>query len=118
MSDQHELMADLEAEVEHLREAAERCRKIDLGTKLAIALGVACLFSALVWFKPLALVLGIALVLGGLALLGSNRSTLHEITAKIADAEKRRVIDGLAFQNVVRADQEHRAHRPTLQCGG
>jgi hypothetical protein len=102
MPDQHELIADLEAEIEHLRDAAERCRKLDLGTKLAIALGVTCLASALVWFKPLALVLGIALVLGGLALHGSNKSTHDEIVAGIRATEARRVglIDGLELQNV------------------
>jgi hypothetical protein len=102
MRDQHELIPELEAEIEHLRDAAEGCRKVDLGTKLAIALGVACLAAALVWFKPLALVLGIALVLGGLALHGSNRSTLDGIVARIRTAEARRaeVIDSLELQTV------------------
>jgi hypothetical protein len=100
MSDQQNLIADLEAETEHLRDAAERCRKIDLGTKLAIALGVACLASAVVWVKPVALVFGVALLLGGIALHGSNRSTLDEIVGKIRNAETRRaeLIDTLQLQ--------------------
>jgi hypothetical protein len=97
MADQH-----LEAEIEHLRDATERCRKIDLGTKLAIGVGVACLASAVVWFKPVALVVGVALVLGGLALHGSNRSTLDEIVARIKATEARRaeLIDSLELQTV------------------
>jgi hypothetical protein len=89
-AEEREVIADLEAEIEHLRDAAERCRKIDLGTKLALGLGVACFASALVWFKPLALILGLGLVLGGLALYGSNRTTLDEIVARIRTTEARR----------------------------
>src|SRR3954451_16983000 len=72
MTGEDNLIAELEAEIEHLRDAAERCRKIDLVTRAAIGLGIACLASALLWFKPVALVLGLALLLGGLALSGSS----------------------------------------------
>jgi hypothetical protein len=112
MSDPHELIAELEAEIEHLRDAAERCRKIDLGTKLAIALGVASLAAAVLWFKPVTLMLGIALALGGFALHGSNRSTLDEVVGRIAAVEARRasLIDGLQLQTL-----EHQEARDEVE---
>jgi hypothetical protein len=99
---EQEVIADLEAEIARLRDAAETCRKIDLAAKAAIGFGVACLVYALPWFRPVALVLGLALLLGGLALQGSNRSTLDEIVARTKAAEARRtaMIDGLDLQTV------------------
>jgi hypothetical protein len=46
-------------------------------------------------------VIGIAAVLGSVALLGSNRRTLDEITAAIRTQEARRseMIDGLELQD-------------------
>src|SRR3954468_21570911 len=90
MASEHDLIVELEAEIERLRDAAERCRKIDLVTRAAIGLGIACLASALLWCKPVALVLGLALLLGGVALHGSNRSTLQEIVTRIRTTETRR----------------------------
>jgi hypothetical protein len=67
-----------------------------------VTLGVAFLALALLGFKPLALVLGVALLLGGIALLGSNNSTLDEIVVRITAAEARRgaMIDGLELRAV------------------
>ena len=100
--EEQEIIADLEIQIEHLRDAAERCRKIELAAKAIIGVGAACLGSALLWFKPLALVLGIALLLGGIALRGSNKSTLDEIVARITADEARRagIIDGLELQTI------------------
>src|SRR5688500_10548690 len=47
MPDHHDLIADLEAEIESLRDAAERCRKIARAAKAAFSLGVASLALAL-----------------------------------------------------------------------
>lgn len=102
MVSEHEEIAELEAEIERLRDAAERGRKVDLGTKAAIAIGIACLASALVSFRPVALVVGLALLLGGVALQGSNRSTLDEISVRIRATEARRaaMIGGLDLEAV------------------
>jgi hypothetical protein len=100
MSNQRELIADLEAEIERLRDAAERCGKIGRAAKATVGVGVVCLALSLLSFKPVALVVGVAPVLGGLALHGSNRSTLDEIVARIRATEARRaeVIEGLELQ--------------------
>src|SRR3954469_25367461 len=68
-SDQDQI-AELEAEIERLRDAAERARKIDLATRAAIGLGIACLASSFLWYRPIALVIGLGLLLGGVALNG------------------------------------------------
>jgi|SRR3954468_14967202 hypothetical protein len=105
MASEPDQIAELEAEGERLRDTAERCRKIDLATRAAIGVGIVCLASALLWFRPVALVIGLALLLGGIALNGSNRSTLDEIVARIKTVEALRaaVIDGLELETVSEA---------------
>ena len=61
MPNPHELIADLESEIDALRDEAERCRKIDIA---AFALGCIILFTAFLWSSAFALVIGIAAVLG------------------------------------------------------
>ena len=102
MLDQHQLIADLEAEIDGLRDSAERCRKIDMAAKAAMGLGVALLLIGFFRFNAAALVIGIAAVLGSVALVGSNRGTLGEIITRIRLAEARRaeVIDSLGLQMV------------------
>ena len=102
MLDQHQLIADLEAEIDGLRDSAERCRKIDMAAKAAMGLGVALLLIGFFRFNASALVIGIAAVLGSVALVGSNRGTLGEIITNIRLAEARRaeVIDSLGLQMV------------------
>jgi hypothetical protein len=75
MLDQHQLVADLEAEIDDLRDSAERCRKIDMAAKAALGVGLALLLVSFFWFSASALVIGIAAVLGSVALVGSNRGT-------------------------------------------
>ena len=102
MLDQHQLVADLEAEIDALRDSAERCRKIDMAAKAAMGVGVGLLLISFFWFSAPALVVGIAAVLGSVALVGSNRGTLGEIITGIRLAEARRaeVIDSLGLQMV------------------
>src|SRR4051794_34102930 len=102
MLDQHQLIADLEAEIDGLRDSAERCRKIDMAAKAATGVGVALLLVSFFWFSASALVIGMAAVLGSVALVGSNRSTLAEITTgiRLAGARRAEVIDGLGLQTV------------------
>jgi hypothetical protein len=82
----------IEARLEQLAEVAERCRKIILASKIAIATGVALpLLMMLGLFEAGQLAIGaIAAVLGGIVSLGSNVSTLRQTNAAISDAEKQR----------------------------
>ena len=102
MLNQHQLIADLEAEIDALRDSAERCRKIDMAAKAALGVGLALLLVSFFWFSASALVIGIAAVLGSVALVGSNRGTLGEIITGIRLAEARRaeVIDGLQLETI------------------
>jgi hypothetical protein len=80
----------IEAQLEELAEVSERCRRIILVSKAAIAGGVALpLFMMLGLFgsNEVAAVGSIALVLGGIVLLGSNASTLRQTMATMSAAE-------------------------------
>jgi hypothetical protein len=80
----------IEAQLEELAEIAERCRKIILASKAAIAGGVALLLIMMLGlFGPsqVAALGSIALVLGGIVSLGSNVSTLRQTEAAISAAE-------------------------------
>ena len=105
MIDPHDKIAGLEAEIEALADAAERCRKINLAAKVATVAG--CLLflvttTGLIRFGPAALVVAIAAVLGGLALSGSNKSTHGQIRARIRAHEVRRaqIISGLDLRDI------------------
>ena len=83
----------IEARLEELAEVSERCRKIILVSKAAIAGGVALpLFMMLGLFgsNQVAAIGSIAVVLGGIVALGSNISTLQETMAAMSAAEARR----------------------------
>src|SRR3954463_11149760 len=102
MLDQHQLIADLEAEIDGLRDSAERCRKIDMAGKAAMGVGVALLLVSFFWFSASALVIGIAAVLGSVALVGSNRGSVGEIIPgiRLAEAGGAGVIDSLELETV------------------
>jgi hypothetical protein len=83
-------ISQIEAQLEQLAEVSERCRKIILVSKAAIAGGVALLlFMMLGLFGPnrVAAMGSIAVVLGGIVSLGSNVSTLRQTMAAMSAAE-------------------------------
>jgi|SRR3984893_285249 hypothetical protein len=83
-------ISQVEARIEALAEIAERCRKIILASKAAIAGGVALLLImmlGLVGSSQFTALGSIALVLGGIVSLGSNVSTLRQTEAAISAAE-------------------------------
>jgi hypothetical protein len=82
----------IEARLEELAEVAERCRKIILVSKIAIAVGVVLpLLMMLGLFVSTEVAIGsIAAVLGGIVSLGSNVSTLRQTTDAISAAEQLR----------------------------
>jgi hypothetical protein len=83
----------IEAQLEELAEVSERCRKIILVSKAAIAGGLALLlFMMLGLFgsNQVAAIGSIAVVLGGIVSLGSNASTLQQTMAAMSAAEAHR----------------------------
>jgi hypothetical protein len=91
--DPREEIAELEVRIEELADALERCRKFALAARIAIGLGALLLTSTLfgfLTFTPMALVGGVAALLGGIVLYGSNASTSEELTKSLRNAEARR----------------------------
>jgi hypothetical protein len=86
-------ISQIEARIEELAEIGERCRKIILASKVAIAGSVALLLImmlGLLGSNQVAALGSIALVLGAIVSLGSNVSTLRQTEAAINAAELRR----------------------------
>jgi hypothetical protein len=80
----------IEERLEELAEVSERCRKIILFSKAAIAGGAALLLVMILGLfgSSQVVALGsIAAVLGGIVSLGSNVSTLRQTTDAISAAE-------------------------------
>ena len=86
-------ISQIEARLEALAERAERCRKIIMVSKAAIAAGALLLLVMMLGLfgSGATMALGsIAAVLGGIVSLGSNTSTLQQTTAAINAAEAHR----------------------------
>jgi len=83
-------ISEIEARIEELAAIAERCRKVSLVSKAAIAGGVALLLVAILGLfgaGQSAALGSIALMLGGIVSFGSNVSTLRQTDAAINAAE-------------------------------
>jgi len=80
----------IEERLEELAEVSERCRKIILFSKAAIAGGAALLLVMILGLfgsSQVAALGSIAVVLGGIVSLGSNISTLRQTMDAISAAE-------------------------------
>ena len=80
----------IEAGLEELAEVSERCRKMILVSKVAIAGGVALLLVMMLGLfgsSQIATIGSIAMVLGGIVSLGSNVSTLRQTMVAMSAAE-------------------------------
>jgi hypothetical protein len=101
----------LEAQIEALAARIESCRKFILAGRLAIVGGfivLAALLLGALRFDPAAMAGGVAAVLGGIVVWGSNSSTAKEAAAELAKAEaNRKALIGLIDLRVI-------AQRPTL----
>ena len=103
--DPREQIARLEARIDDLAEAMDRCRKIILASKVAIAGGgiwMLAVVLGIVGFDPLAMVAAIAAVIGGTVMFGSNTATAKEISASVTEAEalRAKLIAGLELRVV------------------
>jgi hypothetical protein len=86
-------IARLEARIEELAAKLENCRKVALAARIAVGAGIAIFAAGLVGifrFDITAVLASVAAVIGGLVLLGSNRSTADEIAEDMAKAEAAR----------------------------
>jgi hypothetical protein len=92
-NDVHEQISRLEDRIEQLAEKIERCRKIMLAARGAIAVaGVLALamMAGVIRFDALPLLTCLSLLLGGVVTLGSNSSTLDEAAVAMKEAEAQR----------------------------
>ena len=84
---------DLEDEIERLHVRRERCRKLSVAAKIAIAAGAVWLALTLVGlapFMPTPFFASIAAAIGGVVLLGSNATTWDETDARLRQADEQR----------------------------
>jgi hypothetical protein len=105
MTDSHQQIADLEAEIDTLSDAAEQCRKSMVVAKMAVGGGILLFLASLlglIRFDAIVLVFGIAAALAGIGYYGSSRSSLERITEKIRAYESRRaaMIDEMDLRTV------------------
>ncbi len=89
----------LEEEIEALAETLERCRKISVASKVAIAGGTIALLGlaiGAVRLDLLVLICAITATIGGIVAYGSNVSTSRQTMADLKAGESRRaaLIDG------------------------
>jgi hypothetical protein len=80
----------LEARIDGLAETLERCRKIALVSKAAIAagaLGMAVMTLGPMRVDPMAMLAAMTAVIGGIVVFGSNRSTSEQTAASMRAAE-------------------------------
>jgi len=90
MSDNQDQIDVLEAEIDQLHVATERCRQIDFASKASLVGGCVTVVVGFLWHSPLALVIAIGAILGSLALLGSNKRTLDDAVAALRAQQAKR----------------------------
>jgi hypothetical protein len=99
----------LEADIEELTEVIERCRKVVLISKIAIAAGgiwLLALTLGAIRFDPTDMVGAIAVVIGGIVVFGSNMSTSKQAAVAIsaAEASKAELIGKIDLRTVGEAE--------------
>jgi O-antigen ligase len=95
----------LELQIEELREAIERSRRLRLAGRASAVIGPALLAGfalGLVDYTPTRMIVALALAIGGVVLTGSSRSSTEELerSLKQAEAERMAAIDALDLVQV------------------
>ena len=90
----------LEAEIDELREAIRRSRRLVVVGRACAFIGAALLVALIVGlavFTPVRMIVGISLGLGGLVLMGSSVGSTKELklSLKQAEDERKAAIDAL-----------------------
>lgn len=86
-------IARIEARIEELGEAIERCRKFSLAAKITIAAGVGWIALSMlsaVSFTPETTLTALAAIIIGVVLLGSNRTTWAQTETALRASEAMR----------------------------
>ncbi|MFL5045288.1 MAG: hypothetical protein ACJ8EA_10630 [Xanthobacteraceae bacterium] len=86
----HEDISRLELRIEQLANTIERCRKIILVAKIAIAVGGVLMLALLlgaIRFNPVAMIAAMTLAIGGIVVFGWNTSTSKQAAADLSAAE-------------------------------
>lgn len=104
MTDDHpaERIETLEFEIDELRDAIARSRRLMVAGRVAAVVGpvlfVALLFG-LVAFTPARMLMALALLIGGIVLSGSSRSSTGQFERSLAraEAERNAAIDALGL---------------------
>jgi hypothetical protein len=103
MTNFHQQIDDLEAEIDALSDAAERCRKSIVVAKVAVIVGIVLLAASLLGLvRSDGLILVIGIAISGIGLFGSSRGSMDQLMDKIRVREARRaeMIDGMNLQVV------------------
>ena len=103
--DLHEQILHTEAHIEELTDIIERCRKIILISKAAIAAGgilILAIIIGAVGSDPTILIGSLAAVIGGTVVFGSNGSTLKQTMTdmRAAEAYRSELIDRMDLRIV------------------
>jgi predicted benzoate:H+ symporter BenE len=118
MTDPHQQIADLEAELDALSDEAERYRKSLIVAKAAVVAGI-LLFGAsllgIIRSDAIVLVIGIAATIAGIGFFGSSQGSLDQLQEKIRARQARRteMIDAIDLRTV--QDQEQGAENRPLR---
>ena len=91
--DAHDAIEKLEARIEELGETIERCRKISLAAKSAIAASAVWMVLVpltIVPFDPATFIAAMAIAIGGVVLLGSNTTTWGQTEAELQRTQAQR----------------------------
>jgi len=92
----------LEAQIDELREAIQRSRRLVVAGRACAFAGAAlliCLMLGLATFTPVRMNVGITVALGGLVLMGSSVGSTKqlELSLKQTEDERNAAIDALEF---------------------
>ena len=92
-ADRRDEIVRLEDEIEALVETLERCRKIDVASKIAMMGGATAMLAlalGAIRLDELVLICAITAAIGGIVAYGSNVSTSKQAMAELRSAEARR----------------------------
>jgi hypothetical protein len=100
-----EQIEQLEIRIEELREAIERSRRLTLAGRACAIIGptmLVCFMLGLTNLTPARMIVGIALAIGGVVLMGSSRASTEQLMLSLKRTERERsaAIDTLRLVQV------------------